>query len=726
MDKKNCRTRNTTLRKFSLCCLAAIASGVFSAAIRASAAEHNVLLVTIDTLRPDRLSCYSTRFVPTPAVDSIAARGALFERAFAHDPETLPSHANILLGVTPLYHGVNTNAKTKVADEFLTLAEHLKAKGYATGAFVGAFPLDSRFGLAQGFDIYDDKYSAGMTHDFLYSERSADKVVASARKWLEGQKEKWFCWVHIWDPHVPYSPPEPYATQFKNDLYSGEMAFADAELAKLFRDVENKGWTGKTIIVVTADHGESLGEHGELTHSYFAYNSTLWVPLIIASPGVKASRIKDDVCHVDIFPTVCDLLGISKPSFLQGVSLVPALQGKKLKARDIYFESMNPYLNRSCAPLSGLIGGGKKFIETPIPELYDMATDFDEKANLAEKSDLGGYRKKLRAIMTAYASPLKDKAGRRVDRETQERLKSLGYTVSPVAQTKADYGPEDDVKSVIPFQQKFDQAILLSDQGKYEESIAGLKEVIRKRKDFVSAYTFLSDLYSRLGLREDALKLLQDGLKNNPHSYPLVSGYGLYLLRENRWSEAVPILQEALAIMDTDPEVWDQLGLAYWRTNDSGKALECYQKALSLDDSTAITYSNLGALYISRYYESRRAEDLNLAYENFKKAVEFDPEFALGYKSLAMAARESGKMDEAVESFEKAIALRPNDDFVAKNLGIAYLEKGNKAKALDLFNRYLAIRKNTLSPGEQQEINALIQQCKDKDGTAAGSSRQGH
>jgi len=692
---------------------AVVLTSPFVQARQARTADLNVLLVTIDTLRPDRLSCYSARFVQTPGIDAIAFRGALFERAYAHNPETLPSHANILLGTTPLFHGVSVNAKAKVADDFLTLAEHLKANGYATGAFIGAFPLDSRFGLAQGFDVYDDAYSSKTTDDFLYSDRSADQVVASARKWLGTQKGKWFCWVHIWDPHTPYAPPEPYGTQFEKDPYSGEMAFADAELSHLFRDIERKGMTEKTLIVVTADHGESLGEHGELTHSYFAYNSTLWVPLIMAGPGIKAVRVKDDVCHVDIFPTVCDFLGIGKPSSLQGLSLAPAIQGKKLKPRNIYFETLDPFLNRGCAPLRGLIGNGKKFLETPIPELYDLAADFDEKTNLADKSDLSGYRKKLLDLMTAYSSPLKDKAGRSADPETRERLRSLGYTVSPTNRMKTSYSAEDDIKSVLPIQQKLDQAIILSDQGKYEESIAGLKDLIRKRQGFIPAYTFLDHIYMTLGRQEDSLRNLEDGFRNNPQDFSLASGYGLHLIRDNRWTEAIPILQKALAIMDTDPETWNQLGLAYWRTNELQKALECYHKALTLDNSLAMAYSNLGALYFSEYYETRRNEDLNLAYENFKKAVAFDPGFALAYKSLGMAARESGKNDEALQSWEKALALRPNDDFVAKNLGIAYLEKGNKAQALEFFNKYLAIRKNTLSPREQQEIEALVQRCKD-------------
>lgn len=209
------------------------------------AAETNLLLITIDTIRPDRLSCYSAKYLQTPRIDALAARGALFERAFAHDPITLPSHANILLGMTSLIHGVNENVKSLVSAEFVTLAETLKNRGYATGAFVSAFPLDSRFGLNRGFDIYDDHYPAVVSAGLDFAERKAEKTVAAAAAWLSQRRGKWFCWIHLWDPHAPYSPPEPYASQFSRDPYSGEVAYVDAQLGSLLETVEKKAGWGK-------------------------------------------------------------------------------------------------------------------------------------------------------------------------------------------------------------------------------------------------------------------------------------------------------------------------------------------------------------------------------------------------------------------------------------------------------------------------------------------------
>ncbi len=284
--------------------------------------KANVLLVTIDTLRTDRLSCYSDRYLKTVNIDRLARDGVVFERAFAHNPLTLPSHVNIMLGATPLYHGVSENARSVVSEEFLTLAEFLKAKGYMTAGFIGAFPLDSRFGLNQGFDVYDESYPAKTGRAFVYPERPAEKVIESALAWLAGisANKQWFCWVHLWDPHAPYWPPEPYATRYKNDPYTGEVAYVDEQVGKLFEYLDKSHLKERTLIILTGDHGEALGEHGEMTHGYFAYNSTIWVPLIIAGPGIKPGRQDTYVAHVDLFPTVADYLGLPLPGHLQGVS----------------------------------------------------------------------------------------------------------------------------------------------------------------------------------------------------------------------------------------------------------------------------------------------------------------------------------------------------------------------------------------------------------------------
>jgi arylsulfatase A-like enzyme/Tfp pilus assembly protein PilF len=691
---------------------AAAALGI--GARQAGVAESNLLLITIDTLRPDRLSCYSPKYVRTPAIDALAAGGVLFEKAFSHTPTTLPSHADILLGVTPYTHGVHENTKSKVPAGFLTLAEHLKRNGYATGAFVGAFSLDSRFGLNRGFDVYDDAFPR--TAGGGPPERKAEQVIAPAKAWLARQTGRWFCWVHLWDPHAPYSPPEPFLSRYKNDPnagpYSGEAAYVDAELGKLFEFLRTKGWADRTFILVTADHGESLGEHGELTHSYFAYNSTLWVPLIMAGPGIPGSRTAEYVSHVDIFPTVCELLSVPTPPTLQGASLGPLLKGKKggPDARPIYIESLEPYLNKGCAPLHGIIDGRKKYIDSPIPELYDLAADFGETKDLAATTDLGPYKKKLQDLEKSFAPPSAANTGNQVvDRQALERLRTLGYVASPAAQVKEKYGPDDDLKRFLPFQQKLDRAILLGDQGKTEESARLLSELIQDKETFGPAYTYLAELYLSQGRLREGFRTLEDGCRLNPKNFNLFSAYGMALVQHAQWERALDILQKALALLDFDPDVWVNLGIVYINKEELAKAVESLDKALALNAAFTPAYFYKGTAYLML---GSAPADIARATENFRKTVALDPANAPAYRGLGVACHTANDLDSAIAAWEKAVVIDRNDDFSVLSLGQAYLTKGDKARARRNFERYLEIKKGTITPDERARVLALIEKCK--------------
>ncbi|MGB2843357.1 MAG: sulfatase, partial [Candidatus Aminicenantaceae bacterium] len=395
--------------------------------------KFNLLLITIDTLRADRLSCYNPAHVKTPNIDGLASKGVLFTRAFAHTTTTLPSHTNILLGTTPLFHGVHDNINFNIKEKFLTLAEHLKEKGYSTGAFVGASPLDSRFGLDQGFDVYDDDFLPVGAPKLTSGERKGEIVVNNALKWLEGQQGLWFLWIHLFDPHYPYEPPEPFLTQYRDKTYDGEVAYIDFILGKLFQYIQVNKLFEKTKVIFTSDHGESLGEHGEPTHGTFAYNSTLWIPLIITIPKIKPNKVYQFVSHIDIFPTVCEALGIEAPSFLQGVSLMPLIRGENWPTRLFYFESLEAYYNFGWAPLRGYINGKEKFIDSPIPELYELSLDFGENNNLANDNNLGKYKENLNKITKRHSNPDKINARNKLDKNTLEKLRSLGYIGNPTA-----------------------------------------------------------------------------------------------------------------------------------------------------------------------------------------------------------------------------------------------------------------------------------------------------
>jgi arylsulfatase A-like enzyme/Flp pilus assembly protein TadD len=699
------------IRQFSCKVILGILIGALPAAARAAPGDKNVLLITIDTLRPDRLSCYSPKYVQTPVIDALAARGVLFERAFAHDPMTLPSHTNILLGTTSLVHGVNENGRSVVPKGLMTLAEWLKGKGYATAAFVGSFALDSRFGLNRGFDHYDDHYPSKPEPGQDYAERRTDKTIAAALEWLSTRKDKWFCWIHIWDPHYPYTPPEPYAAKFAKDPYSGEVAFVDASLEKLLTMPEPMGWRDKTVIILTGDHGESLGEHGELTHSYFAYNSTIWVPLIVSGPGMKEARIRENVSHVDIFPTVCDLLGLAKPRGLQGESLAPFLAGKSRKAVPIYFEALEASLNNGWAPLRGIIDAGKKYIDSPIPELYSLETDFDEKINLAPLTDLAPYKKRLADVQTAAVKAASQSTGT-VDRESRERLRSLGYLVAPLAQRKSAYGPQDDLKTLLPLRLKVEEASRLENAGKIGEGARILEEVIQARKDFHVAYVNLARLLRAQGKANDALRVLQRGYNANPDNYSFVSAFGIELVKGGKYKSGIDVLQKAVGMFEKDAEVWNSLGLASWKAGSPEKGLEYTQKALDLAPKDAIYNDNMGSLNVVLSQKTKDPELLKKAVGHFKTAMAADPGLASVYNGLGGALSLQGDTDGAIANWEKAIKLQPNYEFTVYNLAYAYFEKGDKTRALVFYRRYLDLKGVNLMPQERQEIEAMIEKCK--------------
>jgi len=678
----------------------------------AAGAEQNVLLVTLDTIRTDRLSCYGSKLVRTPSIDGLAARGALFERAFSHAPLTLPSHTNILLGLTSLAHGVNESNKSIVPGEFTTLAELLKKSGYATAAFVSAFPLDSRFGLTRGFDVYDDSYPARPAAGEAYSERPAGKTVAAALRWLAGRKGKWFCWVHLWDPHAPYAPPEPYASRFKTDPYSGEVAYVDAELGKLLGEVAKGEGRTDTLVVLTGDHGEALGEHGETGHGYFAYNVTIRVPLIIAGPGTESLRIKDAVSHVDIFPTVCELLGLVRPPSLHGESLAPFLRGKTVKTRPIYFESLEANINRGWAPIRGLIAEGKKFIDSPIPELYDLEKDFGEETNLAPGTDLRPFRKMLEDKTKRDTSPLREEAVRKTDRETRERLRSLGYASSPVASVLNSYGPADDLKTLLPLEQKVTLAARLESEGRVAESVKLLEDVIAARKDYGRAYDQLFRLYRSKGLIEDGLSVLERAYSANPGNFVIVSGYGVVLVQNAKYVKGIEILEKALGLYDRDAEVWTNLGVAHTRQGDFARAAQDFTRALEIDPNDPAINDNTGAFYFTKSVKEKNADDLRKSKDYFEKAAAADPALASAYNGLGGVLKIMGRTDDAVRNWEKACELDPKFAFPFYNLILAYLEKGEKAKAYEHCQKYLIIRGKDITLEERNEINALIQKCR--------------
>ncbi len=427
---------------------------------------------------------------------------------------------------------------------------------------------------------------------------------------------------------------------------------------------------------------------------------------------MNPKTIDEYVSHIDIFPTICDLLKIKKPSFLQGVSLLPLINGKKLKERIIYFESLHAYYNRGWAPVRGFIEKKYKYIDSPIPELYNLENDFNEKVNLASRINLDGYKEKLKEIEKSLSYDVKNERILRLNKETQEKLESLGYISSAVPHVKKRYGIEDDLKTLLPVHNKFQKAVILFESGEIDNAISTLKEVIAQRKDFDLAYCRLAEILVSSGRINEAIEVMREGYKNNPDNHSIISTYGIILVESGKIEEAIPVLQKGIELFSFDPELWNYLGIAYWRKGEIKKAIETYEKALSLDKNYGIVYNNLGSLYLSVFMKNPKREFSERALNYFKRAIELDPELPSAYNGLGSLYKKIGMVEDAIYNWEKALELDPNFDFPAYNLGIACMERGEKERALKYFQLYLKIKDGKISLNERRKIEALIQKCK--------------
>jgi arylsulfatase A-like enzyme/Tfp pilus assembly protein PilF len=691
-----------------------VISGLFPKTLpteKRSELRLNVLLITIDTLRPDRLSCYGSAHLKTPNVDKLASRGVLFKRAFANTPTTLPSHTNILLGTTPPYHGVHANSDFVAGDEHFTLAELLQSHGYETGAFVGGWPLDTRFGLAQGFETYDCEF--GQTSGSL--ERNAEAVVNAATDWLRTKNSPWFLWVHCFDPHDPYEPPDPYKKRFAGDLYSGEVAYVDDALGNLLDYMSAENLFDNTLTIFTGDHGESLWEHSEKTHGFLAYNSTLWAPLIVVFPSAKARDFNDYVSHIDIFPTVCDMLEIDKPEVLQGSSLLPALKGKKMKKMPIYFESLYPFYSLGWAPMRGYILDREKFIDSPIPELYDLEKDFDELKNLAEENDLDKHRKKLEELIQNQASPEIRRKQQILDRTSQEKLASLGYVSFGLESRKKEFGPKDDVKTALPFSNKANEAVELFEKGERRKAIEMAKEILTERQNIPNAYSNLANFYKKMGRLSDSIEVLKIGLTNIPSSYTIFFNLINNLAEAREYDKIMTFMKEYnFRQMNHDPALWNIMGNVYYAKLDLKKAKEYYQRALELDENNSLLLTNLGNLKLTASKTAITSEDLKNALELFKQAIEIEPDYVVAYIGLGRAYLQANQINKSIQAFEKAYELDPDSDDALFYLGSSYLANNRKTEALRLFNMLKERSYDRMPAGFRKRLDSAILEAQKK------------
>jgi tetratricopeptide (TPR) repeat protein len=636
-------------------------------------ADQNVLLITIDTLRADALGSYGGKAV-TPNLDRLARDGVRFTFAHAHAVVTLVSHASILTGQYPFQHGVRDNAGFRLPDSAQTLAEMLHAKGLRAGAFVGAFPVNRQFGLAQGFDVYDDVGARdALSADFALPERRAGEVVARAARWIEGQHGKWFAWVHVFDPHAPYAPPPPFDSQYAANPYAGEVAYVDSALGPLI-DLARRQLR-LTSVIVTGDHGEALGDHGERTHGVFAYEPTLKIPLIVAqvgagAPAPDADAVSDvPVRHVDIVPTVADLLNFAAPAGLPGRTLLTAQRGER-EPRPSYFEAMTPMLKRGWAPLMGIVAGRDKYIDLPLDELYDLSSDPQEAHNLVP--DAGDRLRVLTAQMRGL-DPVLPGAQSRERVDVRETLESLGYT-SGSAPRKARYTEDDDPKRLMDVDRLMMDGIELHRAGREAEAMNAYERVIARRPDMGLAYRRLAYIQWEAGKTGDAIATLQHARALNGRDVDIDVRLGTYLAETGRMREALPLLERAAA---EDPENTDGLnglGIAYARAGRAQDALRTFGRILAINPRDAYALENIGTVELQR-------GNTAAARDAFTRAAANDPRSSRAAAGLGVIAMQAGRFDEAIGDWQRAVEYDPRNFDALFNLASELLRAGRTMQA---------------------------------------------
>jgi arylsulfatase A-like enzyme/Tfp pilus assembly protein PilF len=665
-------------------------------------ANQNVLLVTIDTLRADALGAYGGR-AATPNLDRLAAEGLRFTAAHAHTVVTLPSHASILTGLYPFAHGVRDNAGYRLAPGTTTLATVLKQAGYATGAFVGAFPLDSRWGLNQGFDEYDDRYgSTNRLGDFLMPERRASQVVDAATGWIQRQDGKWFAWVHVYDPHAPYQPPAPFDRQYADAPYAGEVAYTDHALGPLF-ELARSG-ARPTFMVVTADHGEALGDHGEESHGLFAYEPTLHVPLILDftrhAHAFGPSTSDLSARHIDILPTVLDALGIAAPAALPGRSLVRALEAADATPPPSYFESLSPFLNRGWAPLTGVIVGREKYIDLPIPELYDLASDPGEARNLLPARD--ERRRVLESRLRETGAPGATTPGARLQEnaEVRSRLQALGY-VSGAAPPKAHYTEDDDPKRLVDLDRMMQDGVRLFQRGQLREALAVYQTVSRRRPSMSASQLHAAYLEWELGNPAGAIDTLRQALRSGADAPDVRIQLGIYLAEAGSPQEAARLLGSLQQEAFPDLDGLTGLGIAFDHLGRQADALAVFDRILRLDSNNAPAYQNKGTVYLEQ-------RNLAAAREAFARALQRDPDLPAALNGLGVVERKLGNPREAIAAWKRAVDVDHRQYDTLFNLGVTLLELGDRAGARQYFERFVATAPPVFYRKDIEQVKGML------------------
>jgi arylsulfatase A-like enzyme/tetratricopeptide (TPR) repeat protein len=730
------------------------------------------VVITIDTCRADRIGAYGAS-LETPAIDSVAERGVAFLQATAPAPLTLPSHATIFTGLDPDRHGVRDNGAHRLSPDARTLAEMLGDKGWATAAFVSAFPLAREFGLDQGFQVYDDTLGASASGEsaeagdaarrIYYDERPAAEVTRAALPWIRERARSgapFFAWIHYFDPHAEYRPPEPFASRHRAAPYDGEIAYVDAEIARVLDEL--RAARVQPTIVILGDHGESLGDHGELTHGLFVYESTLRTPWVMEGPRVpKRARIEAPVALADATPTILDALGFAAPDGLDGVSLLPVTRGASAPQL-VFGESMFPKLHFGWAELRTVRRGSWKLIDAPGVELYDLAADPHELKNVAvENPEMVSELRDALHRRASRGGSLETLAGG-TDDATRARLEALGYVgsgapsepprgadASGAPRTPSGADPKDRVHLFNKYQEvatliverrdadaeRVIREILDEDSGNVEavrqlallrrlqenwtDAAAQCEEILRRVPNDVAARRNLAFASMQTGDDARALRLYDEVTRLDPNDAEAWRMLGTLRAEQGLFREAVDALEEAARIAPHDAGVAASLGRAREESGDAAGAMEDYDRALSIDPGHPIAVVQKGILLRA---EGRIDEAVNA----LRAGLARRPEDAEILNNLAWILVDASiDAEESLELARRAAAIAPDDPAILDTLGWAAVRAGLASDAIDPLRKALAatgdptVRAHLAfalaATGEREEARAMLREAARRD-----------
>jgi arylsulfatase A-like enzyme/Tfp pilus assembly protein PilF len=652
-----CRTRDIMNHTPGKILLAIFTLAILS--LRGGATERpalNVVLITVDTLRPDHLGCYGDASIQTPNIDRLARGGIRFAQAYTPVPITLPAHAALLTGEFPLATGMHDFSGNRLPPSAVTLAKILHDQGYTTAAFLGAPVLDSRFGLNQGFDTYFDHFEFKDLEEVHLDavKRRGDQVVDAATKWLESNPRRpFFLWVHLYDAHAPYAPPEPYASRYRGRPYDGEIAFADVQVGRLLAALAQQGLLEKSLMVLASDHGESLGEHGEKTHGFFVYNSTVHVPLIVQMPGVVPRVVQDEVSLVDVMPTILQALRIPIPASVQGRSLLNLMLGRAAEnPSNLYAESYPPLLHFGWSYLRSLQWRGLKYIATTRPELYDTRTDPKELHNLfsthqALAQEMHGRLQALVSHFTPAAGAAAEEMAP-TDPALLESLRSLGYVaVSGGNITDASGAALPDPKDRIQVYELVAAALTDDQQGRYAQSLRHLQEAEKTEAHSRTIRFLLARDYYHLQDFRHAAEYFQSVLELDPKNATAEYYLGTSQIAEQDLDGAERSLRRALELDPTNFSAAYNLGVVYTRRKQPEPAIQAFQRAVEILPDYAEAHEALGELYL---YLNRPQD----AARELERAVAIAPKMAKAHHHLGRAYEALGQHEKAQQEFARA------------------------------------------------------------------------